>query len=80
MTEAISGTDVMPSVFQSRDFSLYCSATFLATLANQILSVVVGWQVYELTNTPLALGYVGLVQFLPMLAFTFVAGGFGGPS
>jgi len=74
MKEAISATDATPSVFQSRDFSLYCSATFLATLASQILSVVVGWQVYELANTPLALGYVGLVQFLPMLAFTFVAG------
>ena len=32
-----------------------------------MVSVAVGWQVYDLTRRPLDLGLVGLVQFLPTL-------------
>jgi MFS family permease len=46
----------------------------MATLANQIQSVAVAWQIYEMARTPLALGYVGLAQFLPIAAMFFVAG------
>ena len=37
-----------------------------ATFAVQIVSVSVGWQVYDITRNPLDLGIVGLVQFLPL--------------
>jgi MFS family permease len=40
----------------------------------QVLSVSVGWQVYEITRDPLALGFVGLAQFGPMFALTLYAG------
>lgn len=40
----------------------------------QVLSVSVGWQVYEITSDPLALGFVGLAQFGPMFALTLYAG------
>jgi MFS family permease len=50
------------------------SGLFLGTLAIQIQSVAVGWQVYNITSSPLALGYVGLAQFLPMAACTLPAG------
>ncbi len=36
--------------------------------------VAVGWQVYELTENPLYLGYVGLAQFVPALAFALFTG------
>ncbi len=74
MTAAIHSPAPAPNVFAHRDFRLYCGALFIATLANQILSVVVAWQVYDITRSALALGYVGLVQFLPMAACAFVAG------
>lgn len=44
------------------------------TLAVQIMSVAVGWQVYDLTGNPIYLGYVGLVQFLPSVALVLVTG------
>jgi MFS family permease len=47
---------------------------FLGILAIQIQSVAVSWQIYSIARTPLALGYVGLFQFLPMMAFTLPAG------
>lgn len=39
-----------------------------------MLSVVVGWQIYDLTDSALALGMIGLVQFLPPLLLTLVSG------
>jgi MFS family permease len=39
-----------------------------------MLSVAVGWQVYEITHRPLDLGYVGLAQFLPGFALFLFAG------
>ncbi|MDF2724784.1 MAG: transporter [Paenibacillus sp.] len=40
----------------------------------QMLSVAIGWQMYELTNDAFSLGLVGLAQFLPMVLLTFVVG------
>ena len=39
-----------------------------------MVGVAVGWQMYDLTRSPLALGFVGLAQFLPMLLLVFVVG------
>jgi MFS family permease len=46
----------------------------MASFATQIMSVAVGWQVYDLTRNPLDLGIVGLVQFLPALLLVLVTG------
>src|SRR5580704_10902868 len=40
----------------------------------QMLSIVVGWDLYQATHSPLALGSVGLVQIVPILLLTFAAG------
>jgi MFS family permease len=40
----------------------------------QVLSVVVGYQTWERTEDPSALGWIGGAQFLPMLALIFVSG------
>jgi MFS family permease len=36
--------------------------------------VAVGWQMYDLTRSAFALGLVGLVSYVPMLLFVFLAG------
>lgn len=41
---------------------------------NQMLMVAVGWQMYDLTGSAWDLGLVGLLQFLPALLLTLVAG------
>lgn len=56
------------------NFPLFLSARFFGVLGTMILSVAVGWHVYEITRDPLALGYVGLAQFLPMVLLTLPAG------
>ena len=55
-------------------FTLYETARFLVVAAMEMLSVAVGWQVYEITHRALDLGYVGLAQFLPGFALFLVAG------
>lgn len=39
-----------------------------------VQSVAVAWQVYDLSRSPLALGYVGLFQFLPLAILALPAG------
>jgi MFS family permease len=57
-----------------RDFALYAGARFCATLAWQMLTIAVPWQVWQLTRSPLDLAFVGLAQFLPFLLFVLPAG------
>lgn len=57
-----------------RPFVYYWLATGAAAFAVQIMSVAVGWQIYDITRNPLHLGYVGLAQFLPPLLLVLVTG------
>jgi MFS family permease len=59
---------------RNRDLGVYLGVRFGTTLGTQIQSVAVGWQVYDLTRDPVALGYVGLSIFLPMLLLVLPAG------
>lgn len=56
------------------DFRLYISGRFCVTLAIQIQSVVVAWQVYEITKDPLSLGMIGLAEALPSIGVSLYAG------
>ena len=57
-----------------RPFVFYWFATGATAFAVQIMSVSVGWQVYDITRNPLHLGYVGLAQFLPPLILVLITG------
>lgn len=69
-----SGATVSPIAFRHRNYTLFWIARLCATFAIQIVSVAVGWQVYDLTRDPFDLGLVGLVQFLPAFALVLVTG------
>lgn len=62
------------AVLQHHDFRSYLIARFLGTFAMMMVGVAVGWQVYDLTKDPMALGIVGLVQFLPAFLLTLPGG------
>ena len=46
----------------------------LSGLGYQMQAVALGWQMYELTRSPLALGLLGLAQFAPLVLLVFVSG------
>src|SRR3981081_814485 len=58
----------------SPDLVAYTVARFFIVLSLEMLSVAVGWQVYEITPRPLDLGLVGLAQFLPGILLFLIAG------
>ncbi len=67
--------------FAVRDFRFFWTARLCATLAQNSLVVVIGWQVYGLARATmgikraaLQLGLIGLAQFLPLFALTLVTG------
>ncbi len=57
-----------------RSFVLFWCARTFTNGAFLTQGVAVGWQIYELTNNPLDLGLVGLVQFFPLIAMSIIAG------
>jgi MFS family permease len=61
-------------ILRNSNFRLYLSGRFIASFGQQMLTVGVGWELYERTHSALALGFVGLTQMIPMLAFTLPAG------
>lgn len=56
------------------NFRRYILALFTLTLGIQIQGTVVGWQIYDLTKDPLALGLVGLAEALPAISMSLFAG------
>jgi MFS family permease len=57
-----------------RDFRFMVLGSFLAVIAEQMLGVAVGWELYERTRDPFALGLVGLVEIVPVLLLALPAG------
>ncbi|MEA2988945.1 MAG: hypothetical protein QOG83_1656 [Alphaproteobacteria bacterium] len=66
--------DANTPLFRVRSFTLLFTTRVASTTAFQMLSVVVGWHVYELTNSALQLGLIGLAQFLAPVLLMVPAG------
>lgn len=60
--------------WQHRGFRRYQFVRIATILGLQMQAVAVAWQVYDLTRKPLDLGYLGLVQFIPVLLLWPVTG------
>jgi MFS family permease len=62
------------TVYRARDIPAFIGSGVLSIIASLVQSVAIGWQVYDMERTPLALGLVGLCQFVPLFALTLPAG------
>jgi MFS family permease len=62
------------AVLKLKDFRLFLSFRFFMTIAAQMQSIIVGWQVYELTHDPLSLGLIGLAEAIPFISIALYAG------
>lgn len=60
--------------FAYPSFVFFQVARVFIVLSGEMQSVAVGWEIYEITQRPLALGFVGLAQFLPGILFFLVSG------
>jgi MFS family permease len=62
------------ALLRNPDFRRYIATRFLGSLAVQMQTVAVGWQVYDVTRDPLDLGLIGLSQFVPFVLLVLPAG------
>src|SRR5262245_4881477 len=64
------------AALQLPDFRRLLAAAAFSTLAARALYVVIGYQVYELSKNPLALGWLGLAEAIPALSLALFGGHF----
>ncbi len=64
----------LPALTRQRPFVLFWFSRLAVTLAYHMLVVAIGWTIYELTNSALDLGLVGLIQFVPNVILTLLVG------
>jgi MFS family permease len=57
--------DGVRALLSNRRYAFYLASRVSLIVATQMLSVAVGWQVYEITGRAIALGFSGLALFLP---------------
>src|SRR5437762_11922272 len=67
-------TERLPSALRHADFRRFLAARLFANVGAQMVTVAVGYQVYQLTRQPLDLGLIGLSQFLPFVVLILPAG------
>jgi MFS family permease len=61
-------------VLEISSFRYFFLCRMAMTMSNQMLMVIVAWQMYAITHSAFDLGMVGLVQFVPALALCLVVG------
>jgi MFS family permease len=62
------------SALRWRDFRLLFAGNMVSTVGLQMQSTAVGWELYDRTRSAYALGFVGLVALVPLLALALPAG------
>jgi MFS family permease len=62
------------SLLRHRAFLHFWFAKNASSFGFQMMSVAVGWQIYEITHRALDLGLIGLVQFVPSVLLALPAG------
>jgi MFS family permease len=63
-----------PGLLQQRPFVMFWSARVCATVGYQMMALLIAWQLYQLTNSALDLGLIGLIQFVPAVILTLLIG------
>ncbi len=60
--------------FRHRDFRVFWTGSFLSSIGTQFTTVAMAWQIYELTNSPLQIGLLGLARATPQILLLLVGG------
>lgn len=57
-----------------KEFLFFLSGRFFMTLAIQMQSVIIGWQIYQYTKDEFALGMIGLAEAIPFIIVSLFSG------
>src|SRR5271168_1836177 len=73
----------MPSKISTHDFTtalknpdirFWISSVGFFTLGSRALAVVIGFQIYKITHSAMALGWLGLIEAIPALSLVLIGG------
>lgn len=62
------------SAIRIKEYRHLLVGRFLFIMGLRMMSTLVGWWIYNLTNAPFAIGLIGLSEFLPAFCFALYAG------
>src|SRR4030095_11172784 len=62
------------SPLRHRDFRLFWTGLLLSSVGSQFTQVAMAWQIYELTNSPLQIGLIGLARAVPQMIILLFGG------
>ncbi len=62
------------AAFRFRGFAFYAFGNFISITGRQMLTIAIEWEVYARTHSATALGLVGLVAAVPIVALSLPAG------
>lgn len=60
--------------FRYKEFRFYVIARFLITIALTMQAVIIGYEIYELTNSKFLLGFIGLTEAIPAIGIALYGG------
>lgn len=62
------------AVLHVKNFRFYLFNRIFLTMAALMQSVIVGWQIYDLSHNVLMLGFIGLAEVIPQVSISLFAG------
>jgi len=62
------------AVLKIPEIRLFLGSTAFFTLANRAVAVIIGFQIYQLTQSALALGILGLIEAIPAISLSLFGG------
>jgi MFS family permease len=74
MTSQILVRRTLLSPLRHRDFRLFWTGLLLSSVGSQFTTVAMAWQIYELTDSPLQIGLIGLARAVPQMAILLFGG------
>src|SRR5580698_1245170 len=73
MAEAFSKSTAL-EVLGIPEYRNFLLARFFYIMALRMVTTIVGWRIYEITHNPLAIGLIGLSEFIPAFCLALPAG------
>ncbi|MGB7948288.1 MAG: MFS transporter, partial [Candidatus Binatia bacterium] len=74
VTSETHATPRVLSPLRHRDFRLFWTGLLLSSIGSQFTTVAIAWQIYELTNSSLQIGLIGLARAIPQIGIILFGG------
>src|SRR5215470_14071692 len=74
MTSSSAAPHRFSSPLRHRDFRVFWVGLLLSSMGSQFTQVAMAWQIYELTNSPLQIGLIGLARAVPQMIILLFGG------